>query len=352
MVDQSDSEFDVRITRQADGKSTFVPYTYKYDDDPHQKHYYDQFRFFSISLPAGSYQLEFLKDLQPAWPNFVLQRWEGIPKCEGYLLESHVDLVRPYATCDNLIVNGDMEEGAYYWLHGKGGASINDVLLPIKGKGLNDSTALRRGYRSSPYDGVGQNLDTRCLHQSAGEFYEIELYFRLEEQDTSPFICDPFSTSFSTSCPTIFFMQQKYIDAKVRTIYSVDHTSVVIPNNVEDFDLMHGVFKVDEPLLDFERIFMNLGKTRSSLDLIIDHVSVKKLPGVCRGELVRNGGFEENSKYWKINGEALMDIGTSSSNVMKVFNRNSKTDGVVQDFYVDKSCFRRKQRYAFTGKIL
>ena len=91
--------------------------------------------------------ISFLKDLQPAWPNFVLQWWEGIPKCEGYLLESHVNLVRPSSTCDNLIINGDMEEGAYYWLRGKGaGAFINDVLFPIKGKGLNDSSvALRCG---------------------------------------------------------------------------------------------------------------------------------------------------------------------------------------------------------------
>ena len=96
---------------------------------------------------------------------------------------------------------------------------------------------------------------------------------------------------------------------------------------------------------------MYLAVARTDIDFIIDTASVKKLPGVCGGDLVRNGGFEENGKYWKINGAAHMDIETSSSNALKVFNRKDKYAGVIQDFYLDKGCFERKQRYAFTGKI-
>ena len=350
MIDQSDSDFDLRITRQTDGKNIIAPYTYKYDDDQNMKHYSEHFRYFSISLPSGSYRLEFLKNLQPAWPSFVLQRWEGTPECEGYLLESQIDLVHPYSTCDNLIFNGDMKDGTNYWLHRNGGNSNNGLLLAAEDGGLNDSATLRHSHRSSVNDGVGQNLDMRCLNQSLGEYYEIELYFRLEH-DTSPFICDPYSTSWDVRCPDVLFQQQRYVSAKFEKSYSADRANVVIPNSVGHFNLMHGVFKVDESLLAYDRIFMYLATAHKSLDFIIDNMSVKKLPGVCVGDLVRNGGLEENSKYWKVNTVAQLGIETLSNKALKVFNRRNKYAGASQDLFVDKSCFKKKRRYAITGKI-
>ena len=81
----------------------------------------------------------------------------------------------------------------------------------------------------------------------------------------------------------MYFTQQRYTGALIGTSYSVCHITVVIPNNVEDCNFTYGVFKIDESLLEYERTFMDLAKTRSSLDLIIDNVFVKKLPRFCRG---------------------------------------------------------------------
>ena len=45
--------------------------------------------------------------------------------------------------------------------------------------------------------GIVQNLDMRCIHQNVNEFYEIELYFRLESGTTcTPFIYNPFKVSW------------------------------------------------------------------------------------------------------------------------------------------------------------
>ena len=45
LVDQNDSELiDLRVTRQSDGKHVLVPFTYKYDDELHYRHYSENYR--------------------------------------------------------------------------------------------------------------------------------------------------------------------------------------------------------------------------------------------------------------------------------------------------------------------
>ncbi len=197
LVDQSTStDFALKITRETDEADVLVPFTYKYDNDVHLSHYYENHRLFSISLPEGNYQAEFVSDLQQIWPRFVLPHWEGVPQCEGYVLASNLTLLEPPAICDELIVNGDMEQGTYSWLHRNSDSRTQyGALVAVEGEGIDSSVALRHYNRSNSYAGIGQNLDTRCLHQNSNEFYEIELYFRLEN-GTTPFICNPFSSSW------------------------------------------------------------------------------------------------------------------------------------------------------------
>ena len=299
MVDQNDSnEYDLVISRMSDGVQAVVPFVYEYDDNEHLNHYTDQFRLFSASLPTGSYDIAFMKDLQPRWPTFVLPRWEGVPNCSGYVSANNLTLVEPLSSCDDMILNGDMELGTYHWKH-RNSRSDKEYgeILAVEGAGMNRSVAIRYYNRTSNYHGIGQNLDTRCLHQSLNEFYEIHLYFRLEN-GTTPFICDPFDSDWEVRCPFVIFQQTKTVDEKLESQYIHRRAEVIIPNDLGDFNLIHGVFKVDEILHSLERIFMYVEYVHADFDMIMDNVSVQKMEGVCEGNLLQNGNFEENGKYW------------------------------------------------------
>ena len=354
MVDQLVSDdSSLRITRETDGKDAIVPFIYKYDDNTHLKHYSDNFRFFSVSLPTGSYRLEFLdKSQQPLWPGFVLPRWEGIPQCKGYVSEANITVVEPPSVlCDELVVNGDMELGISHWNHrSSNGNTKYGGLIAVEGQGMNNSTALRHYNRRDGYAGIGQHLDTRCLQQSLNEFYEIQFYFRLEDQD-SPFICNPFSSSWEDRCPSVTFKQQWNVNEKTKTRYSGDRANIIIPNYINDFSLVHGVFKVDQTVQAYERIYMYMERAHRKFDMIVDNVSVTKLSGICGGDLVRNGNFDDNGKFWRRYGNAHLDIETLPNKNLKVFNKPRSDDGAYQDLYIDRSCFQKNQRFKITGKF-
>ena len=251
-VDQTDTQkFDLSVTRKTDGEKAIVPFTYKYDDDSHRKHYSENYRVFSVSLPIGAYKIEFLKDLQPTWPTFVLPRWEGTPECEGYVFAENITVVDTYRTCDELIVNGDMDQGVYHWYHRNDRGTERGILAAtIEEDG---STGLKHYNRYSSSSGIGQNLDTRCLHQSLNEFYEMSVYYRLEHNN-STFKCDIFSDSSDLRCPYISFRQERYVNEKIEKVYVSKRANVVFPNDLDGFNLMHGVFKVDESIQVLERL--------------------------------------------------------------------------------------------------
>ena len=352
-VDQTDSDmYDLRVKRVHDGKETLVPFTYKHDNDQHLKQYYLYHRIFSVSLPEGYYQVEFLQDLQPVWPRFALTRWEGIPSCPGYVSQKNVTVVEPLPECDgNLIINGDAESGTYYWYHRNSRSTTSGELLAVPGEGIDGSTALRHYNRSSGYAGIGQNLDTRCLHERLDEFYEIELYFRLEN-GTTPFICDPYDSTWEVRCPLVTFQQQKYVDGVLESRYINNRANVIIPNDLGDLNLIHGVFRVDQEIYSLQRVFMYLEYAHQDYDIIMDNVSVKKLPGICGTDLIRNGDFDENGKYWKTYGTAKLDVALGSNNALKTYGKSHPDYGPQQELYIDKSCFHVKDRYAMFGKCI
>ena len=358
MVEQSTTtEFDLRITRITDGKKTMVPFTYKYDDDEQRKHLETNYRFFSASLPQGSYQVEFLKDFELQWPTFIIPRWEGVPACEGYFSASDITVLEPEPlSCDELIVNGDMEQGRYSWHHRDNLVYRSDALEVVRDGGINNSTALRNNKRSRDYFGIGQNLDTRCLRKSLDEFYEIDLYFRLEE-GTAPFTCNRFSTSSGVRCPYIDVIMTSYIEEELIRTSKTPKSRVVIQNDVGDWNYLHGVFKVEEEISLSQRVFITLKGAATKFSMIMDNVSIKKMPGICGGDLIRNGNFEENDKFWYVLSTAKLDIETFNINTitnkaLKVFDKGSGDSGTRQYLYIDSSCFKAKQRYKVTGKIL
>ena len=347
MVYQTESDLAVRVTRMSDGKSTIFPYTFRWDDDLQSKHYSERFRLFPLSLPEGLFKVEFLKNFQPIWPRFVLQRWEGVPSCEGFVSPSSIEFVEPPFTCDDLILNGDMELGTDYWFHSNSQTVNLGGLMSVDGGGIDSSAALRSFNRAHVTSSISQNVDARCLHENLNEYYEIELYYCLE-QGTSLVICNPYSGNWADRCPTISFLKQKNVGENIKSTATSEHARAVIPNNVGDFNLLHSVFKTDESMQSLDRLIMKVDMPPRKYDMIIDNFSVKKLPGICKEDLIHNGNFDSNGKYWMDYLSSAMDIDMSSNKSLKVTKPRS-FDGALQYLYVDKSCLKVNDRYLVIG---
>ncbi len=374
LVDQTSSNgLDLRVTRTTDGATSTmdIPFSLsvlEFGDDPHLMMFLDNYRSFNISLPGGSdYEVTFRNDAgESIWPKFVLPKWDGIPQCNGYVTTANLTIIEPTPArpqdCDELISNGDVEFGTSNWYHmnnkpttSKGG------LIAAEGEGLDGSTALKYFNRIAKYRGPGQNLDIRCLHQNLNSFYEIEVYFRLERESVPfPFICDPYTEDISTRCPILYFRKQMHVYEELQTIgenAGPGRIGVVIPNDSVGFNLLHGVFKVDESFLLYERVFMFLTNVDKKFDILIDNVSVKKMDLVCGADLIRNGNFEENGKFWTNYGVAKIAIENQASpsppnnKYLKIYDMVGADRGAMQYLYINKDCFQHRDRYAITGEI-
>ena len=53
---------------------------------------------------------------------------------------------------------------------------------------------------------------------------------------------------------------------------------MVVPNDLGDFNLLHGVSKIDEALQSLDRLYMYVAMAPRKYDMIIDNFSIKKLP--------------------------------------------------------------------------
>ena len=92
---------------------------------------------------------------------------------------------------------------------------------------------------------------------------------------------------------------------------------------------------------------MFLEGAHQKFDMIIDNASMRKLPGKCDEDLIRNGYFDSDDKFWRRMGYVHIAI---DSNSLRVTNRLSTGDGIRQNLYIDEDCFHPKQRFYVTGK--
>ena len=90
---------------------------------------------------------------------------------------------------------------------------------------------------------------------------------------------------------------------------------------------------------------MYLEGPHKKFDLVIDNASVKKLHGKCDDDLIRNGNFGSDAKFWSRMEGAYIAIDNKS---IRVTNRLSSSDGINQNLYIDKECF--EPRFYVCGK--
>ena len=353
MIDQSYHPIEMKVTRKSDDMVEEM--SLDSDDSSFIEGFSDSFRSFTVSLPYGKYKVEFTMNGFGVWPGFVLTQLGDAPDCNDYILQSDIEVIEPEASCDELVLNGDMELGTKYWqrnFHNYHDPS-SSIVSALQSGGINGSTAIKISNRLGVFLGLGQSLDTRCIRQNnQNQLYEISVFFIIEN-DGQQVACDPFNHDYSQRCPEVLFNTRQYNDGDLQSNLFVGNlVRPVIPIKKETgYSQMYGVFQVDESMQSADRIFTLFALTDKKYDITIDNFSIKKFVPTCNGDLIRNGNFEHDGLYWRSDGGSHISIEETTSKAMKATNRKNGYIGIAQELYVDEKCFNVGQQFQVIGKF-
>mmetsp|Transcript_40882 Transcript_40882/g.128094 ORF Transcript_40882/g.128094 Transcript_40882/m.128094 type:complete len:1750 (-) Transcript_40882:409-5658(-) len=153
-----------------------------------------------VTLPAGgSYQAQFFEDGEPAWPRYTDLKYEDeVGNCGADFAAFDIDPLTP-DQCDSLVLNGDFEANAEYWVH----AGLHGMEVASGGAGgsLFSLRAPNPADGGGAFVGLGQFLDTRCIEE--GYAYTLSAQVKLVDASTgSLYECNPDAYSGAEdACP-------------------------------------------------------------------------------------------------------------------------------------------------------
>ena len=256
------------------------------DDEHYQAH-----RTYMLSLPAGTYNMRFIKNGAEMWPVYIKETRPDAPDCmQG---SSGVTLNRSAFNpttdvCSTLVEgslrNGDLETGTLgYWKH-----IWSDVDLLSGGYG--GSSFGIRSARENSFR-VGQDLDTNCLNE--GDVFEVSARVRMVDGSGNVVDCDPNLNSGNRCMYATAF----YDTPEGRSYFRAGATISSLSDD-NGWKLLHGTFTVSEKLASAHRVFLYIEYARGFGET--DELVVKKvLPGGATDPVVRNGDFETGDhRYW------------------------------------------------------
>ena len=139
---------------------------------------------------------------------------------------------------------------------------------------MNGSDALGYFDRMNSGNGVGQYLDTRCLRSNLGSYYEIKGWFQLKQAGINV-ECEP----LGGTCPSVSLEIRNYHDLSTKgsTYLSIEtgKTNAVLPHNKNGFNLMHGVFRIDNDYHTSPQLFFSIDNFDKDIDIIIDDFTLQ-----------------------------------------------------------------------------
>ena len=281
-------------------------------------------RSYKLSLPQGDYSAQFFDTTgnTQTWPTFAEVKLGDSPKgCTYYLEDFAVDVGEsPSGLCDALIVNGDFNAGTDFWFHAGGGFEV-----------IEDSygSALKTTNRESSLQGIGQNLDTRCMVE--GSQFELKAKVKMVASSGDSVTCDYLMDgSGDKRCP------RANIKASVGgEIINVDLGvgKVNIAWVSDDWNNIYGTFTVTESLLKADNVVLYFDGPSNDIDIIIDDVVVGSYSSMCNN-LSQNGDFSDGTKDWAFIGPetGLQIVSGSSGDALSTINRVHWFHGISQKF--------------------
>lgn len=227
---------------------------------------------FGATLPNGDYEIRFLRDGEPAWPDFVELNLEEAPSsCSPYLEESSLTVVMPEATEErcgaNLIKQPNFDDGKFdAWQH-------FFAKLELASPGADGSAhALKVTERQGQHEFVSQYVDASCIAGNGEAMYIFGADIRLENSG-NVVTCDP----ALGNCP-IAEMKLHYWDSTTKTSSSTTKAlgEVIMPIASDDgFYKLQGFVKVSAEDAAASRVEIMISRP-ADVDYIIDNVSLEK----------------------------------------------------------------------------
>ena len=177
--------------------------------------------------------------------------WELKPQCSGYVRPNQITFdYESNHVCGDLIGNGDMENGITYWRHS------GEDITALPGKGRDGSAAIGSKRRYSPYQGIGQYLDTICMKKTVGKTYEFKAWVKLVDFSGNPVECNPSDNHPNRGCPSVTLKKSTLDDTKTTYVDSYQHAVATLlpPYKKGEFNLIHGIIFVDNSMASAESV--------------------------------------------------------------------------------------------------
>ena len=155
-----------------------------------------------------------------------------------------------------------------------------------------------------------------------------------------------FYTDNLVECPILTLKNGFHPDLETKDKWDWNHDhygKTVQPIDPTGFNMVHGVFRVNERISQTRRAWIYIEYVHQTLDIIVDDFSVSKMEAACTGNFIRNAKFNSgNTKFWKNYGTVKYNIVSIGDNNVIEFKEKDRTDhGLMQYLYVDRNCFKK-----------
>lgn len=287
--------------------------------------HYDRRRYFTATLPMGNFKLSFIDgNGDVGWPTIAEVMWEDPVNCGEYIDDANIEIVQPVPTneCDEMVKNGDAEDGENHWMHTGGDIKVVS--------GMNGGFAISSVHRKGQWQGQGQFLDSRCF--SVGDTYNVEAKFRLWDEKTQTYVgCDTNEQRYIApeTCPRVNFRMRKLsgnrINDHVNTTFAFPIAETIEPVNANSWNTMVGRFTVTEQIASQNTIFLFFDRVVPGVNIIVDNVMVTATATGTTSKSTNRDFEEGNSRYWSHKGHVKLQMvspGYQSSWALKVYERD------------------------------
>jgi len=365
-VEQFGTEnWKLKVRNTFSGDEMLIPSTLQVQNTAaRSEHYFSDplaGRRFSVSLPAGSYLAEFLDENGDlAWPTYVEEVWQKEPDCSGFASPGDITILKPPVDCTELIRNGGQDTTLATtepWLHTMYNKNRDSDLSIGTSLGIDGSDAIITYMRTDSGHGLGQDIDSRCLDQMKGEYYEFSAWMRVTRKGAQPQSAVDIDTNGewdSNLAPQLSLNNRSYRNDATKEFWKTstigDKAHMSRTYDPQGWNLLHGIMRMP----DTYRTYFEIDRAPSNRELIVDNASFTKM--ACDPDnLVLNGNLETgNSKYWDTWGEKVglkIVPGYLGGNALMSFNRGSSTNyGPAQILNLD--CVSNAgNRLSFSARI-
>ena len=304
-------------------------------------------RTFIGHVPSGNYDAAIVDDkLKAVWPTFVIQRDEHFQCQAAKFPKANVKLIIPtisLGSCNQLIRNPMMEQSMnsvpVAWLSRFGTVGI------ASGKGSGRSDAIVELIRSGTPT-LGQFLDSRCINQAKGMYYEVTAFVKMMFLDGSFSRC----VAQKMKCPELGILTSSGNVTIISTIEpEIDR---------EGFQRLNGFVRIDNSIVASDQAFIFVRYNFDNRIVHLDNFTMRAVsdPKSYCTNIVMDPGMENlATRYWQISGSGEIGQGSGMKGSKALFysSRKSSSDGITYREFrnIQKDCLTPRSKWKVSAQV-